>query len=242
MQRYAILAVGVLAALLFVRLGLWQLDRRGQRLARNAAIAARLAQPPVAPGALNAGAPIAAADADSLAYRRATVGGAFDFAHQLVVVARSVNGVPGVSVVTPLRLSGDEAILVERGWVASADARTVDLAALREPDTATVTGVLLRQIAVRPTAADSSWPRYVRVPDPRHVAADYPAPLVPLVLRRTVLPAGSPAGLRPVPLPELSGGPHLSYAIQWFAFAVIAVVGSVALYRKSRADDTGVGG
>ena len=28
-----------------------------------------------------------------------------------------------------------------------------------------------------------------------------------------------------VPLPTLTGGPHLSYAVQWFLFATIAVVG-----------------
>jgi len=32
----------------------------------------------------------------------------------------------------------------------------------------------------------------------------------------------------------LGDGPHLSYAIQWFSFAVIIVVGSVALARKQR--------
>ena len=33
---------------------------------------------------------------------------------------------------------------------------------------------------------------------------------------------------------ELSEGPHLSYAIQWFSFAAIAVVGAVILLRRER--------
>jgi surfeit locus 1 family protein len=37
-------------------------------------------------------------------------------------------------------------------------------------------------------------------------------------------------------MPELSDGPHLSYAIQWFSFAVIIVVGSVTLVRKRAAE------
>jgi len=32
--------------------------------------------------------------------------------------------------------------------------------------------------------------------------------------------------------PELDDGPHLSYAIQWFSFALIIVIGSIALLRK----------
>src|SRR2546428_9648425 len=34
------------------------------------------------------------------------------------------------------------------------------------------------------------------------------------------------------PAPELGDGPHLSYAIQWFAFAGIVIVGMGALLRK----------
>src|SRR6266511_5850144 len=55
------------------------------------------------------------------------------------------------------------------------------------------------------------------------------------------LPSDRPATRPPVrllrwPSPELSDGPHLSYAIQWFSFAVIIVVGSVAL-AKARVRD-----
>jgi cytochrome oxidase assembly protein ShyY1 len=35
-----------------------------------------------------------------------------------------------------------------------------------------------------------------------------------------------------VPVPEVSNGPHLSYAIQWFAFAVIAMVGSTIVFAR----------
>jgi len=40
----------------------------------------------------------------------------------------------------------------------------------------------------------------------------------------------------PSPLPELSEGPHLSYAIQWFTFAVIAVAGFVVLALREGRD------
>jgi cytochrome oxidase assembly protein ShyY1 len=42
------------------------------------------------------------------------------------------------------------------------------------------------------------------------------------------------AGLTPIPLPELSEGPHLSYALQWVLFAGVAVVGFVLLIRRER--------
>jgi surfeit locus 1 family protein len=34
--------------------------------------------------------------------------------------------------------------------------------------------------------------------------------------------------------PALTEGPHQSYAIQWFSFALVAIVGGVALSRRSR--------
>ena len=41
-----------------------------------------------------------------------------------------------------------------------------------------------------------------------------------------------PPGLTRWPLPPLSDGPHLSYVVQWFSFALIIVVGSLVLLRQ----------
>ena len=37
----------------------------------------------------------------------------------------------------------------------------------------------------------------------------------------------------PLTLPELTDGPHLSYAVQWFIFAAAVAVGWVLAVRKS---------
>ena len=34
-------------------------------------------------------------------------------------------------------------------------------------------------------------------------------------------------------VPELDDGPHLSYAVQWFLFSALAVLGLIALVRKT---------
>ncbi len=113
----------------------------------------------------------------------------------------------------------------------------MDLPPLQEPDSALVEGVLMwpsQRVAV--DSAGAAWPRYVRVARPAALQAAYPYPLHGVLLRRTEAPGDAPATLRPVSLSPLTSGPHLAYAIQWFAFAVIAVAGSVALYRKSARD------
>ena len=195
---------------------MWQLDRHSERKVRNAFIASRLEQVPVRLPSQIA--------ADSLEFRRVRVAGVFDWSREVIQLGRAVNGVPAVYVATPLVTSEGTGVLVERGWAASPDARAVNLAALAEPDSSVVEGVLLRS-AEGALPTDASWPLRVRRADPVVLQLLYPYPLMELVLRRTRLPPGTPGGLGVAPLPRLTTGPHLSYAVQWFAFAIIAVVG-----------------
>ncbi|HLB36162.1 MAG TPA: SURF1 family protein [Gemmatimonadales bacterium] len=238
MRAYGVLIGGVLAAAVCVRLGFWQVSRLHQRQAVRAMVEARQRQPELEVTALTAFRAVTLGIEDSLAYRPAVARGVFDFSRQVVVVARSVDEVPAVYVVTPLQLAGGSAILVERGWVPSPDAYTVPLDSLGEPDSAQVAGILLRITASREfPLPDSTWPVPVPVADPDRLAGRFPYRLLPWVLRRSQ-PGGpaapAPPALRPIPLPVIDNGPHLSYAIQWFAFATIALVGSAALFRREK--------
>ena len=197
--------VAVLVAAGCVRLGIWQLDRLAQRKARNAALASRLALPPLELSGRTS--------ADSAQQRRVLARGVYDFSAERTWPGRSFEGTPGVALITPLRLADGSAVLVDRGWVPSADAFHVDPAAYREPDSATVTGIAF-------------------IP-PRGRGDVTPAGLLPFIIQlQTPEPArGLP---RRWPAPALDNGPHLSYAIQWFSFAVIALVGTVAMIRRGR--------
>jgi surfeit locus 1 family protein len=216
---------------------MWQLDRLQQRRARNALIEERRAALPISLEGL--------ADTADLEHRRAEARGVFDFERQIVITSRAVRGTPAVYVVTPLVMADGRAVLVERGWVPSPDAMTVDLAVLGEPDSATVEGTLIAPIdAALP--AENAWPLRVLGLNPGALAFRFPYPLLSVVLRRTVQPDSSLRALRAIPLTEVSDGPHLSYALQWFAFATIAVIGSgvlfVRLARDGRDQRTGAPG
>jgi surfeit locus 1 family protein len=222
---------GVLAALgilvvvaVCVRLGIWQLDRRDQRLARNAAIAERMAAPSTELGA----APL---DTAGLLHRAVSARGVYDHDRSLVLGGRSHRGVPGVHVLTPLHLEAG-AILVNRGWVPAPDAATVDLAAVHRPATTRVAGVLVPFPEVPPTEpGDTFRTRWFRL-DGGAIRAQYPYPVAPVYLQQ-IGPGEATAdyGLQPLPLdpPALDAGPHLSYAVQWFSFAAIFLVGGIAL-------------
>jgi surfeit locus 1 family protein len=136
-----------------------------------------------------------------------------------------------VALLTPLRLPDGSVVFVDRGFVPSADARHVDHAAWREPDTVDVMGLGL------------AAPRDRGDVNPAALGDSLPYTTLPFVVQ--LLPADLPA-VRPTPLrwraPTLDNGPHLSYAIQWFSFAVIIVIGTVALMRsRSRTSPAGQG-
>jgi surfeit locus 1 family protein len=201
----------VLVATVCVGAGIWQLRRLDQRRARNALIAARRALPPLELGRGGGG----GVAPDSARQRRVTAHGAYDFSAEQTWPARSFQGTPGVALVTPLRLADGSAVLVDRGWVPSPDAYHVDRTLYREPDSATVVGV-----AVIP---------------PRGRGDVNTTGYLPFVIQLEVPDPPPERGLpRRWPLPALDDGPHLSYAIQWFSFAAIALVGTAALLRNRK--------
>lgn len=214
----------VVAASICVRLGVWQLARLEERRVRNEVIREQQALPILDIGVFNP---------ELAPFRRARATGTFDFERQIVEVGRSVGGVPGVYVVTPLLFDEGRAVLVERGWAASPDARRIDLSVLGEPAAATVVGVLLERASDE--IARPEWPAFVRAADPGAWSSLYPYDLLPLVLRRTEIPPAVAAPrFAPAPLPEITNGPHLGYAAQWFFFAAVAVVGGLVGLVKQR--------
>ena len=237
-------AVLVVAGLC-IRLGVWQLDRRADRLQRNQAVAERMADEPVALS-------VAPTDTTGLTYRRATVSGPVDNERSIILAGRSRNGAPGVHVLAPVRLTPG-AVLVDRGWLPAPDAATVDLSAVRLVEPVRAEGVLVPFPDVDlGRSADGFRTQWFRV-DGDAIRRQYPYPVSPLYLVATapVRPAAAPDGpadatgdtLRagaPVPPgpPHLEPGPHLSYAIQWFSFAAIFLIGWIILIlRRPSRDD-----
>lgn len=217
---FALLALAFAA--LFARLGFWQLDRLHERRARNRVTVARLAEPPGDIASV-------LADSGQLGDRRAAARGTFDYAHEMVLTSRTHNGSPGVNIITPLRIAGrDTAILVNRGWVYSPDGFSADLPSWREPEATTVDGYLVSLAVGGPALFRTpSNARAVRRLLRDSLAAALPYPIAPYYLVAT-----SPAAVRgdsaPVRLatPAVDEGPHESYALQWFSFALIAVAGA----------------
>lgn len=224
-RGFAIVAVAVVVAAACVGLGLWQLRRLDDRRTVNAAIMTARSAPAVTIRS--------AADVAALApFRRVVAEGTYDLEGEVVVYGRALDGEPGHHVVTPLALDDGSAVLVIRGWVPfRMDTAPVAVAPPIARD------VVVEGFLVAAESRGSSPPDahgVVRSLDPGAIAQPLPFDVAPLALQLEEQRPPQPGLPTPVPPPELSEGPHLSYAIQWFSFATIAVVGAAVLLRRDR--------
>ena len=223
-----LLVIAVAVAAGCVRLGLWQLDRRQQRITMNTRIASRMSAPPVSVASV--------ADTAQSRFATVTISGALDYDNEVVLTHRGHDGAPGVDVLTPIRVAGqDSAVLVNRGWVYSPDGMTIELHRWR--DSATSFTGYVETFASAPN--DS-----VRQGGVRRASYEAIARAIPYPIRKFYVvalgdsaagPASGPATPRIVRLerPKLDEGPHLSYAFQWFGFATIAVIGAGIVAARS---------
>lgn len=215
------------AAALFVRLGMWQVARHREKVDYNARVLGRLAATPV---------PFSGLPADSGLVRgqRVTLAGRARYDLEQVLAGRVHGGAPSVELVTPVEREGsDTLVAVVRGWVYSPDAAEVDRSRWREPDTLSLAGYAI------PLPPDGAPPppdqaRPLRTLNGAALQARFGRPVAPALVIVTSPPVTRPDSTPTrLPGPVLGLGNHRSYAIQWFAFALIAVVGGVLLFRRS---------
>jgi surfeit locus 1 family protein len=212
--------IALTAVLVFVRAGFWQIDRLHEKQARNRLEASRSDGPAI---------DIADVDLDAAQYQHVTATGHFDVDGQVTIRNRAYEGTNGFHVVTPLVLGDGSAVLVNRGWIGVDD----------EPPPppsgeVTIEGLLLtsqtRSFGPKdPSAGTLDVLNRIDVP---RIQAQVDARLYPLFLQQT---APSPAeGALPllVDPPPRDEGPHRSYAIQWFLFAGVVLVGYPLLMRR----------
>ena len=218
--------VVLLVALTCGRLGVWQLQRLQERRARNEGTIRRMKEAPVELSAMMR-------DSSGLLLRRVILNGEYDDANTIIIAGRSLRGVPGVHVLTPMRVGG-AAVLVNRGWMPSADAARIDVGSIREPAPQNLEGLITAfpgdyGRGAPPDSFQRVWYRM----DADKLRKQFAYPVLPVLVQ--LLPHANqpkyPIRLKP---PELDEGPHLGYAIQWFSFAAIAVIGWIALMLRGR--------
>jgi surfeit locus 1 family protein len=232
-------ALVLVGAAVCVRLGIWQLDRLDQRRTFNAHYTSMRALPALD---ISAGAP---ADIATMEYRAVTVRGTYDFANQVAIRNQYYNDMLGFDLLTPLRLASGTTVLVDRGWIGAQGADSPGgWTRFDGPEQVEVQGrIRLGQAAppfgglVDPTLTPGQtrldfW-NFVNLD---RLAKQMPYPILPVYIQQTTPQTDSSL---PIPHPEeieITEGPHLGYAIQWFSFATIFIVGYSFYLRKHEAE------
>lgn len=222
------LAMGVM-----VRLGIWQLDRLEGRREHNQHVRSMRAMEPLDMNQGLRSSAVSAADLAGMEYRDVTVSGEYLHDQEMVIRNQAWDHQPGVHLLTPLKIDGtDQAVLVDRGWIPLESFQDGRWKSFTQSGRVKVNGMI--RIAPsessfggrpNPTPPGGKTVKAWNFVDIEAIEGQTGLSLLPVYIQ------GAPAGendhlpYRGQPEFELTQGPHLGYAIQWFMFAAILGLG-----------------
>jgi cytochrome oxidase assembly protein ShyY1 len=214
-----------------VRLGLWQLDRAGEKLAEQASYteSGQLQATPIS------AVPVAGRALDALQHqnRRVRLAGEYLNDRSIFLIYQTYEQQPGFEIVTPFRSADEDMIvLVSRGWsgINSYEELAATLPKITGPQ------VLEGQLYV-PTATEAEraniagnaerWPLLLRYLNSADISPHFQSPLFPYVVR--LAPEQPGVLIRHWPQVLVASNRNFSYALQWFAMALAVLIVSLIL-------------
>jgi cytochrome oxidase assembly protein ShyY1 len=216
------LALAIVFAAICVALSEWQVARLNETRAANDLIDRNYHSTPAPVGEVL---PTLRSFSAGQEWRKVTLSGSYLVDKQLLVRNRPFNGEPGFEVLDPLLLSDGSVFIVDRGWVPTGNKQD-------RPDNIPEPRSGQVSVIVRLQASEPSLPNHSDLPG--EVATIRLPDVARLVGKPTytgaygLMVSESPsAGSRPTAMPEpvLDEGLHISYAIQWVLFGIMAFFG-----------------
>ncbi|HET7561161.1 MAG TPA: SURF1 family protein [Rhodanobacteraceae bacterium] len=225
---------------IFCVLGVWQLRRADYK----EAVLARFHHAASAPIVTL---PDAIADTQSGDYPHVRVTGRLDGARVYMLDDQMRHGRLGVMVFVPFRpdAPGSHTLLVNLGFLAKmgADSTTPPDLPPIPSGSVSLTGIYAPpplpglKLGGNPLVREKTWPKLVTWIDTSEIAADLHAPVYPHVL--LLDPDPHSAYLRLWTANVMPPARHRAYALQWFCFAIAAIVMFFVLHRVKRDDAPG---
>lgn len=214
-------------------LGLWQLHRLDDKRAFNALVTARTRETVKDLAVMW---PVDTVDPNTIAeWSRVRMTGMYVPSKSVTIINRSQDGVAGYDSVVPLKLEDGRTVLINRGFVPLATAEPAP-----PEGSVTITGYVRasqKRSALGPIDSVDVASREFQRFDVPLIAKRLPGEVLPFFVQ-SISEDPSPPGQWPSPvrLPELSEGPHLSYAFQWFFFCLVAITAWVIVVRRRLAE------
>lgn len=223
--RWLLVHVSVSALVVtMVFLGFWQLNRLDERRLRNDTIAA------------NTSAPIEDATQsmgqENEEWRRVTLTGQYLAPTEVSIINRSQDGAAGDNLAVVFKTETNGNFLVNRGFVPL----TVSSRSLPEGQLSIVGFIRPNQTRGTLGAVDSSekgttqFQRFDLTRISASLDVDFNTTYYVQLIKES--PSSNAPWPSPVPFPAVDEGPHFSYAMQWFFFALVALVAWVYVVRR----------
>lgn len=207
-------AIAVVA--LCVSAGVWQHGRMQQKLALRAQVEEASRADPVALPRTT--------DWEALRFRPVRATGTFGIEHQILIDNRLRAGRAGYEVVAPLALADGRVVLVERGWIPAGASRAVVPDVPPPRGEVTVTGRINHPPpAYLELASNTTQGRVWQNLDLARYAKATGLTVLPVVIEQTAPAAAGDDLAREWPAPDFGAEKHMSYMLQWFAFAATTV-------------------
>ena len=227
-RKWILTTLLVVAAMaVMARLGIWQLDRLDQRRAFNAQVIKQTSQP-----VLDLVQEIPA-DLAGMEYRAVRARGEYDFANQVALRNQSWGNEWGVHLLTPLVLEGSgQVVLVDRGWIPAADYESGDWSKYDQTGPVEIQGMLRASrnkadfgSRSDPTPAPGEQIKAWNFANTSAIQQQTPYALLPVYIQLAPSPEWTGLPYRSLPTLEVTEGPHMGYALQWFSFALLLGLG-----------------
>jgi cytochrome oxidase assembly protein ShyY1 len=206
---------------LFIRLSDWQFDRYNQRIQNNEITTTALSSEPINLTDLSQ-------VSDLKDWQKVSIKGEFINSDAKLLRRQYLESSLGFWVITPLKLDNDQVILVNRGWIPIAESSTSqqEIPSSQQGDV-TIIGYVqtLKDTRREPEDLPLNQINYLNSTNfsSQPLSTNY-------LQLASLTPMDNQVAI--IPLPELSNGPHFSYAIQWILFALMLPIGWYVLLKN----------
>ena len=226
---HAVVAAGIIA---MGFAGYWQLQRLDERKEFNQLVVERSQSEPTDLRSVLAQLDNGSLTLDAAEWLPVAVQGTY-LPDQVLEFNNSQGGRAGDNVLTAMLTDDGDTVIVNRGFIPLG----IDVPVAPQTEVEGLGYVRLSEVRDRGglTDADDGDPVIeIRRIDIPQLARQFPGDVAPVYVQLIdsdpPIVVGDP---EPVVLPELSNGPHLSYSIQWFVFALCVAIGWVLAVRRS---------
>ncbi|VAW73740.1 Cytochrome oxidase biogenesis protein Surf1, facilitates heme A insertion [hydrothermal vent metagenome] len=214
----------ITAALLYLMLSLafWQLDRAEYKSNLQTTIESRQNTAALDFNSIDT-------SGDKWLYQPVFIKGKLDGSYQLLHDNQVNNMLAGYGVFTPLKISATQAILVNRGWVATGKSRTqIPDVSITENETPILLNGLLapapsKGLVLSDNANDyTQWPAVLQYIDIAEIEQHIQLELLPMIL---ILDRAEQTRFDVLPIKiNMRSGKHTAYAFQWFALSLTLLI------------------